>query len=344
MRVRPRGFVIGVGLLVTPLAGRSQTPTDSLAARWNEGAADCKTHPPAPLEVHAIGVGTYILRESLCATSEAPFMYLLVGSARAMLIDDGDVADSAKVPLARTVLGLLPGTGASRLPLLVVHTHRHLDHRAGDTQFVHMPDVEVVGYDTASVRHFYHFTDWPNGVAQIELGGRTMDVLPTPGHNETHVSFYDRNSTLFFSGDFMMPARLLIDDAAAERATANRVAAFVRDRPVRAVLGGHIELDSTGETFSWESQYHPGEHALAMTRADLLALPAAAKSFNGVYSRSGPYLMINSIRVLIAEGVALFVVLVGLIVLVVVLVRRRKARRAAPVGPATGAPPPPRTV
>jgi glyoxylase-like metal-dependent hydrolase (beta-lactamase superfamily II) len=318
-------------------------PTDSLAARWNEGAADCKAHPPAPLDVHAIGADTYILRESLCATSEAPFMYLLIGSARAMLIDDGDVEDSATVPLARTVLSLLPGSGASRLPLLVVHTHRHLDHRAGDTQFVHTPNVEVVGYDTASVRHFYHFTDWPNGVTQIELGARTVDVMPTPGHNETHVSFYDRNTTLFFSGDFMMPARLLIDDAGAERATADRVAAFVRDRPVRAVLGGHIELDTTGETFSWGSHYHPGELALAMTKADLLALPAAAESFNGFYTRSGPYLMINSVRVLVAEGLALFAVLVTLVVVVVVLVRRRKARRVALGGTATGAPPPPQT-
>jgi glyoxylase-like metal-dependent hydrolase (beta-lactamase superfamily II) len=268
-------------------------------------------------------------------------MYLLIGSGRAMLIDDGDVADPAQVPLARTVLSLLPGTGSSRLPLLVVHTHRHLDHRAGDVQFASLPNVDVVGYDTASVRRFYHFPDWPNGVAQIELGGRTVDVIPTPGHNETHVSFYDRNTTLFFSGDFMMPGRLLIDDAGAERATVNRVAAFVRDRPVRAVLGGHIELDTAGATFSWGSHYHPGEHALGMTKADLLALPAAAESFNGLYSRSGPFLMMNSIRVLIAEAIVLFVVLVALIAGVVFLVRSRRPARGMS---ATGVRPPPRTV
>ncbi len=337
----PRWYLVGVAVLAAPPAAWAQIATDSLAVHWNEGAADCKANPPAPLETHAIGAGTYILRESLCATYEAPFMYLLVGSARAMLIDDGDVADPAQVPLAQTVLSLLPGTGSSRLPLLVVHTHRHLDHRAGDVQFASVPNVEVMGYDTGSVRRFYHFTDWPNGMAQIELGGRTVDVIPTPGHNETHVSFYDRNTTLFFSGDFMLPGRLLIDDAGAERATANRVAAFVRERPVRAVLGGHIELDTAGATFSWGSHYHPGEHALAMTKADLLALPAAAESFNGFYTRSGPFLMINSIRVLIAEAIALFVVLVALIAAVIVLVRRRRAGRGIS---ATGVRPPPRTV
>ena len=337
----PRWFLAGVAGLVTAPAASAQTPTDSLAAHWNAGAADCKVNPPAPLETHAIGAGTYILRESLCATYEAPFMYLLIGAGKAMLIDDGDVADSARVPLARTVLSLLPATGSSRLPLLVVHTHRHLDHRAGDTQFVSVPNVEVVGYDTASVRRFYQFTGWPNGVAQIDLGGRTVDVVPTPGHNETHVSFYDRNTTLFFSGDFLLPGRLLIDDPGAERATAKRVAAFVRDRPVRAVLGGHIELDTAGATYSWGSHHHPGEHALAMTKADLLALPAAAEAFNGFYSRSGPFLMINSIRVLIAQAIALFAVLVGLIAAVIVVVRRRRAARGLP---ATGVRPPPRTV
>jgi hypothetical protein len=81
-----------------------------------------------------------------------------------------------------------------------------------------------------------------------------------------------------------------------------------------------------------------------MTKADLLALPAAVRAFNGFYTRSGPYLMIDSVRVLIVEGLALFLVLVGLIVVVVVLVRRRRAARRARGGVATGAPPPLQTV
>jgi glyoxylase-like metal-dependent hydrolase (beta-lactamase superfamily II) len=312
-----------------PSVARSQIATDSLNAHWSEGAADCKVNPPALLETHALNSETYILRESLCATSEAPFMYLLIGSTQAMLIDDGDVAESNEMPLAQTVLALLPGTGASRMPLLVVHTHRHQDHRAGDAQFAHQPNVRVVGYDLESVKQFYHFTDWPNGLAQVELGDRTVDVIPTPGHNETHVSFYDRNTALFFTGDFMLPGRLLIEDAAAERATANRVVAFVQTRPVSAVLGGHVELDTAGETLPWGSHYHPHEHALPMTRADLLALPAAVNSFNGFYTTSGTFLMMDGLRVFIAECVIALVVLVGLIVGGVFLLKRRRAARAA---------------
>jgi glyoxylase-like metal-dependent hydrolase (beta-lactamase superfamily II) len=122
-----------------------------LGAHWDAGAKDCPSHHAPPIEVHAYNSRTYILRESLCATFEAPFMYVLIGSTRALLIDDGDVADAHAMPLAHTVLGLLP----PNLPLLVVHTHRHLDHRAADAQFANRPNVQVVGYDLESVKRFY---------------------------------------------------------------------------------------------------------------------------------------------------------------------------------------------
>jgi hydroxyacylglutathione hydrolase len=237
--------------------------------------------------VHAYNPQTFILRENLCATFEAPFMYLLVGPARALLIDTGDVANPEQMPLEKTVMGLLPGDGPAKLPLLVVHSHRHLDHRAGDGQFQVVPNVQVVGYDLDSVKRYYKFTDWPNGLAHIDLGNRIVDALPTPGHNETHVAFYDENTGLFFSGDFLMPGRLLIDDTDADLASAKRAAAFVQNRPVTAVLGGHIEVNAAGETFTWESQYHPDEHVLQLTQDDLLALPAVVSSFNGFYTTSG---------------------------------------------------------
>ena len=318
-----------VELLMASSSAWSQIPTDSLNAPWNQGAKDCKASPQAPLEVHKYDPRTFILRENLCATFEAPFMYLLIGSTKALLIDTGDVADPKQMPLASTVMDLLPGAEPSKLPLLVVHTHRHLDHRAGDSQFAPLSNVQVVGWDLATVRRYYNFTDWPNGLAQVNLGDRTVDVIPTPGHNETHVAFYDRNTGLFFSGDFLMPGRVLIDDADADLASARRVAAFAKDRPVSYVLGGHVELDSAGETFPWESQYHPNERALQMTKDDLLALPAAISSFNGFYTRSGEFILINSIRLLIAEAAIAGVVLATLVLGLVLYIRRRRARKRA---------------
>ncbi len=316
-----------VWLMTASASAFPQIADESLNKHWSEGAEDCKAHPQAPLEVHAYNLQTFVLRENLCSTFEAPFMYVLVGATRAVLIDTGDVADPKLMPLAETVIHLLPGEGPSKLPLLVVHTHRHLDHRAGDSQFAGLPNVQVLGFDLDSVRRYYNFTNWPEGVAQIDLGDRTVDTIPTPGHNETEVSFYDRQTGLFFSGDFLMPGRLLIDNTSADLASAKRAVAFVNDRPVSYVLGGHIELDEAGETFPWESQYHPHERGLPMTKDDLLALPSAVSSFNGFYTQNGKFVMMNSNRILIAVATAVFVVLSALLFAIVRWILRRRRRR-----------------
>jgi hypothetical protein len=51
------------------------------------------------------------------------------------------------MPLAKTILELLPDKDKKKLPLLVAHTHRHLDHRAGDPQFTSLPSVQIVPID-----------------------------------------------------------------------------------------------------------------------------------------------------------------------------------------------------
>jgi hydroxyacylglutathione hydrolase len=313
-------------LLACP-AAQSQVAPGSMDVRWDEGSSNCAASSQPPLQVHPYNPTTFILRENLCATFEAPFIYLLIGSKKALLIDTGDVADPNRMPLAKTVMQLLPAEGSAKVPLIVAHTHRHLDHRAGDGQFAQLPNVELVGFDIDSVRRYYKFTDRPNGIAQIDLGDRTIDVIPTPGHNETEVSFYDRNTALFFSGDFLMPGRLLINDTSAELASAKRAAAFVRDRPVSFVLGGHIELDTAGNTFPWESQYHLHEHVLQMTKNDLLALPEAVSRFNGFYTRSGDLILINPMRNLIALALLSIGFLVALVWTIVHYVRRRRRAR-----------------
>jgi len=322
--------LLALAAALTSSPAWAQLAPGSMDVHWNEGSPDCVKNPQPPLQVHQYNARTFILRENLCTTFEAPFMYLLVGSTKALLIDSGDIADPSVVPLAETVMRLLPGDGPAKLPLLVVHTHRHLDHRAGDAQFTRFSNAQVVGFDIDSVRNFYKFTDWPNGLVQVDLGDRTVDVIATPGHSETEVSFYDRSTGLLFTGDFLMPARLLIDDTSADVASAYRIAAFVKDRPISFVLGGHIEMNSAGELFPWESQYHPNEHALQMTKDDVLALPAAVHSFNGFYTVRGQFTMENTIRILIACAVLVLVAVIALVwALVRFIRRRRRARKLA---------------
>ncbi len=310
--------------LLTATLGWSQPVPGSLEVRWNEGAPDCTATPQDPLQVHAYEPQTFILRESPCATFEANFLYLLVGSDKALLIDTGALADPREMPLAKTILELLPDRNGQKLPLLVAHTHRHLDHRAGDPQFASLPAVQIVPIDLEGVRTFFGFTDWPNGIAQIDLGGRTVDVIPTPGHNETHVAFYDDRTGILFSGDFLMPARLLIEDAAAYRESALRVIEFLKTRPLTHILGGHIELNAAGQAYRFRSRYHPNEHRLELAREDLIALPAAFESFNGFYARHPNYILSNPIRNLVAQAMIALAVLVFIVWAVRRLLRRRR--------------------
>src|SRR5215831_3500764 len=228
-------------------SSHSELVPGTMDVKWNEGSKDCVKNPQPPVQVHRYNAQTFILRESLCATYEAPFIYLLIGKTKALLIDTGAVADAKTMPLAHTVIPLLVN-GGSRLPLIVVHTHGHLDHRSGDDQFRALPNVEVVPTDLESVKSRFGLADWPNSIGQIDLGDRVIDVIPTPGHYPSHVAYYDRQTGLFFSGDFLLPGRLLIEDADAALASAQRVTEFVEQSPVTYVLGAHIELDEFGKT------------------------------------------------------------------------------------------------
>lgn len=320
-KVRAIFLSIAISLALPVLA---QVERGSLDVKWNEGASDCQKNPQSPLQVHRYNAQTFILRESLCASYEGPFLYLLVGSQRALLIDSGALSDAREMPLAQTVRSLLP---ESDFPLTVVHTHGHLDHRSGDEQFVGRAHTEVVGTTLEDVTRHFHFTEWPNGAALIDLGERIVDVLPTPGHYESELSFYDRRTALFFSGDFFLPGRLLIADKSADVASAQRVAQFISERPVTHVLGGHVELDQAGNTFLGV-QYHPNERPLQLSKDQLLQLPAIVESFNGFYGRHGEYILENQNRILAVLATALVAILVLIGFGIRSLVRRRRRRRA----------------
>ena len=315
-------------ILAAIAAPQVQATVKPWTSTWSEGSEDCIGHPQPPLEVHEYDSRTFVLRESLCSTGEAPFMYLLLGNTKALLIDTGDVADAKQMPLSQTVLQMVSQYGSPDLPLLVVHTHRHLDHRSADPQFEHLSNVRVVGYDLASVRQFFGFAQWPEGRAEIDLGNRVVDVLPAPGHEGTHLVFFDRNTALLFSGDFMMPGRILIENSAADLLSARRVAEFVSDKSVTAVLGGHVEEDADGRLFPWGSTFHPRERSLPMSKSDLLALPAALQGFNGFYGRSGKFVMADPIHNLIAVAAAALIVVLALIAGLIYFFRARKRRRA----------------
>lgn len=328
-----RGHALAAGSIALALgaaAASAQPAPGAMPAHWNPGAEDCAASPQQPpLQVHAYEARTFILRQNPCADPEANFLYLLIGADRALLIDSGAVAEAERMPLATTVLALLPHKDGAPLPLIVAHTHAHRDHYAGDAQFASRPGVQVVSPDIAKMREFYGFDRWPDGSAQIDLGGRIVDVIPTPGHEPAHVIFYDESTALLFSGDFLLPGRLLIEDDAAYRESAARAIAFLANRPVTHILGGHVELDRNGHAYPPGSSFHPNEHALELSKRDLQALEPALASFNGFYAQHENFALSNPMHNLIALIAAALAIVAALVFAIVQLFRGRRKKKEA---------------
>jgi hydroxyacylglutathione hydrolase len=125
-----------------------------------------------------------------------------------------------------------------------------------------------------------------------------------------------------------MPARLTMEDSAAYHASAVRVVNFVQTRPLTHMLGGHIELDTAGHAYDMGSHYHPNEHRLELSKEDLLALPAALKSFNGFYARHPSFILSNPKHNLAALAISAVVVLIVIVWAVRRLLRRHRRSTA----------------
>jgi hydroxyacylglutathione hydrolase len=281
-----------------PLAN-AQGPLDM---HWDPGAEDC-TPAQARTQAHAIDETTIVIRQNPCVDYEAPLMYLLIGSEKALLIDSGATDDPRlTTELTGLVGSYLTRPDGSRLPLVVAHTHGHRDHRAGDAAFAALPLTTVVPHEGEGMRQFFGFQRWPDDQPRFDLGGREVVVVPTPGHHEDHVVFLDTRTRLLFSGDFYLPGRLLVQDIDAYRASVRMAAELVNAYGVSWALGAHIEMDASGNLYSGGASFHPDERSLAMPFADkaVYMLGMNLKDFNGFYSRHADYAIVNPVHNLLA--------------------------------------------
>jgi hydroxyacylglutathione hydrolase len=256
------------------------------AVRWIHGAADCDASTDPMLQVHRHSQNTYILRESKCYNYEGNFIYLLVGTERAILFDTGAGPQRAALnalPLLEVVDRLLDdwsaerGTGAP--DLLVAHTHSHADHMFWDGQFAERPRTIVVGGDLDEVVAFYGLRNWPEGSAVLALGGRDLVVFPLPGHHPSHLAVYDPEDLLLLTGDTLYPGLLTIHDWTTFRRSAQRLADFVGAHRVELVLGNHIEMErAAGKLYPIGTTYQPNERALPLGPEHVRELHAACEA------------------------------------------------------------------
>jgi len=257
---------------------------------WIHGAPSRQQCTDPAIQVHQSDRHTFILRVSKAVSFEAPFIFLLFGNERAVLLDTGPSADQAKVPLRRTVDELVDAWLAEHprddYGLVVSHTHGHHDHRDGDPQFTGHPRATVVGHTADEVRSFYGFSEWPGQIVSFDLGGRVLELIATPGHHPASVTVYDPWTGFLLAGDTIMPGRLYAKDYADFLQSLDRLLEFAEQRNITRVLGCHIEMSCTpGHDYPAGNTYQPYEVPLRLPAARIAEIRDAARAATkpGVY-------------------------------------------------------------
>jgi hydroxyacylglutathione hydrolase len=188
-----------VGALVT------QRPEQPVRGRWFDDYFIVET---IDATTFAIGEPRYY---------QDNYSYLIVGAQRAVLFDAG----TGNRDIVRVVRSL------TTLPVTVIPSHLHFDHvgalgRFDHTALVDLPSLRTRVDDGTLKLGRYEFLGLADGLpaprfavdawwfpgTDIDLGGRRLRVLHTPGHTPTSVSLYDAERHWLFAGDLIYPGRL----------------------------------------------------------------------------------------------------------------------------------------
>ena len=164
--------------------------------------------------VHEIGDKTWMIEEGNGVDRLTHvYMYLLAGEKEAALIDGG----MGQIPLDRIVREL------TDLPVKMLLTHGHIDHIGAASMFeeVYMHDADRDTYQehVTVVRERYE-GDFPPPAKHIrsmkegdlfDLGGRTLQVIETPGHTSGSVCILDMERKELYTGDTCCKAHVLLN-------------------------------------------------------------------------------------------------------------------------------------
>jgi hydroxyacylglutathione hydrolase len=257
----------------------SAVETGSLPSHWAAGGPDCSKLPP--FQIHAYNSDFYILRESGCLHAEKPFLFLIIGHDQALLFDTGAGGEpgvKAEPDVAAAVHTALTRSAANAhrpLPALIVsHLHSHGDHTYGDAQLAKLPNTKLIPPDdVAALQKAFSIKTWPTDIGHIDLGGRTIDVIPIPGHDDTSIAAYDRRTGVLLTGDTLYPGRIYINAAPAVfAASVQRLVDFTKDKLVTYALGTHVEQKAPYTDYPVGTRYAPVEMPLQLSRGNLLEL------------------------------------------------------------------------
>jgi glyoxylase-like metal-dependent hydrolase (beta-lactamase superfamily II) len=258
-----------------------------LPTAWAVSGPDCGEAPA--WQVHEYNPNFYILRQSGCIHYEKPFLYLIVGRDTALLEDTGaGQIDSASVVEDLLAKWAKRNGKTGPVPLIVLHSHAHGDHTAGDPGFKDQPNVRFVAATVPELQKAFGIKTWPTDIVPIDLGGRIVDLIPIPGHDAASIALYDRQTAILLTGDSFYPGRLYVGEAEfpAFVASTQRMVDFTNDKPVAHILGTHIEQTRTPFVdYPRGTVHQPDEHVLELARGTLLELNDALTQLNGKLQR-----------------------------------------------------------
>jgi hydroxyacylglutathione hydrolase len=250
----------------------------NLDVQWIHGAADCAHARDPMLQTHQADAGTFIFRQSKCTSFEAPFMYLLIGTERSLLVDTGAPTAGTDLPMRATVDAILAEhSGGPRHELIVAHSHAHGDHAAWDGQFTTRPQTVVVPRRPREIQLRFGIQQWPESRGTFDLGDRRLTILPIPGHEDQHIAIHDPKTAVLLTGDTLYPGLLVVNNWKAYRSSARRLATFAQSHEISSVLGAHVEMARSGALFPLGTTFQPGEHPLPLFKADLERWTAACE-------------------------------------------------------------------
>lgn len=174
-----------------------------------------------------IGNGHRLYNESL---------YLIEGNERAILIDAG-----VYIPDLDKIVAKITSK-----PVTMMLTHAHGDHVGGVGPF---PEVYLNAGDMTIVpnnmRNYKGQIRYLNDGQVIDLGGREIEVIFTPGHTPGSATFFDKAQHYGFSGDAFGSTNLLVfTNLSTEMYTAERIENYMKKHDIRFLFPGHYSGDN----------------------------------------------------------------------------------------------------
>lgn len=178
-------------------------------------------------------------------------LYLIEGEERAILLDAGtDIKELDKIV-----------AGITSKPVTLIATHVHPDHTGKSIDC--FPEIYINAADMVNVAEMmpnYKGTiKYLHDGETIDLGGRQIEVIFTPGHTPGSTTFMDRAAGYGFSGDsFGSGNLLLITNCSTLILTCQRLSAYMQKNGIKKLYPGHY-MGKNVET--QERVIHLGEMA-----------------------------------------------------------------------------------